>query len=205
VKRPILFGVLMMLTTGALAGGTRRPALSDQPSAKQGITASTTVAPNREITLLYPRLGTWDVTIRTEPAADSPHTGLDKGVATISKGPGGLSIVQKFWSRGTSGFIKGQSYTWWDGPTSTYKSVWCDNTQGCTEFTTAISGRSWTTELDGEADGKKVHTIIRATMSENLSTIREEVTSSSDGGPLKLESVSEYIRVPAAGRQKARS
>ena len=206
MKRPILLVVLWMVTTGAIAGGIKQPALGDQQSAQEGISASTKVEPKTEMNLLYPRIGTWHVTIRTEPAKSSLSKGLDKGVMTITKGPGGFSIVQEFWSRGTSGYVKGQSYTWWDDAARAYKSVWCDNTQGCTEFTTAISGRSWTVELDSKADGKKVHTVIRATRSENWGTIHEEVSSSYDGGPARLESVSEYVRVlPGAAREGAKS
>jgi hypothetical protein len=201
VRIPILIVVLWMVTTGAIASGIRQPVLTDQQSAQEGNKTSTKA--KTEINLLYPRIGTWDVTIRTESAGNSLSKGLDRGVATIKKGPGGFSVVQEFWSRGTSGYVKGQSYTWWDDTARTYKSVWCDSMDGCTEFATAINGRSWTVELDSKADGKKVHTIIRATMSKNSSTIHEEVTSSSDRGPSRLESVSEYIRVrPGARRHR---
>ena len=205
MKRLILFFVLWTATTGAIAGGVREPVLSDQSSEQKGSAASANVGPKKEMSLLYPRIGTWHVTIRSEPAKDSLPKGLDKGVMTITKGPGGFSVVQEFWSRGTSGYVKGQSYTWWDDASKSYKSVWCDNMQGCTEFTTVINGRSWAAEIDGEADGKKVHTVIRATMSENLGVIHEEVSSSYDGGPARLESVSDYVRVSSgAAREVAK-
>ena len=202
MQKSILFAALGMVTASAIAGGIRQPALDDQQSEKKGIVASADAGPKKEMNLLYPRIGTWHVTIRTEPAKDSLPKGLDKGVMTVTKGPGGFSVVQEFWSRGSSGYVKGQSYTWWDDVSKTYKSVWCDNMQGCTEFTTTISGRSWTAEIDGEADGKKVRTVIRATMSESLGAIHEEVSSSYDGGPAKLETVSEYVRVsPGTSRE----
>jgi hypothetical protein len=116
---------------------------------------------------------------------------------TIRKGPGGFSIVQDFRSRGVSGSTIGQSYTWWDGNAKAYKSVWCDNMQGCTEFTTTINGNSWTTELEGEADGQKVHTTIHATMSADHNAIHEEVANSYNGAPAKTETISDYKRVAA--------
>lgn len=156
--------------------------------------------PPPQMSALYPRIGKWHVTIRTEPGKSSPKGGLDRGVMTMTKGPGGFSIVQDFWSRGTSGYIVGQSYAWWDTQAKAYKSVWCDNQQGCTEFTTAISGDSWTTELDGEANGEKVHTVIHAVMSKDHNTIHEEVSNAYNGGPARVETVSDYKRVAAGAK-----
>jgi hypothetical protein len=166
------------------------------------VPAATGAAPPAQMSLLYPRIGTWQVTIRTVPGKSLPSGGMDKGVATIKKGPGGFSIVQDFWSRGTSGYALGQSYTWWDVNAKAYKSVWCDNMQGCVEFTTAISGNAWTTELDGDANGEKVHTTIHATMSADHNAIHEEVANSYNGGPAKTETVSEYKRVASGGAQE---
>jgi hypothetical protein len=160
--------------------------------------AATNAQPPAQMSQVYPRIGTWQVTIRTQPGKDMPQGGVDKGVMTIKKGPGGFSIVQDFWSRGSSGNTVGQSYTWWDDKVKTYKSVWCDNQQGCTEFTTAIDGNSWTVELDGEANGEKVHTTIHATMSADHNAIHEEVASATNGGPAKVESISEYKRVASS-------
>jgi len=151
--------------------------------------------PPAEMSLLYPRIGRWEATIRTEPGEGLPNGGLDKGTMTIRKGPGGFSIVQEFHSKGVSGDIQGESYTWWDKATRRYLSVWCDNVQGCTEFATVIHGNSWTVELDGEADGRKVHTTIHATMSDDHNTIEEEFLNSYDGGPAKRETTSIYKRV----------
>jgi hypothetical protein len=153
------------------------------------------------MSLLYPRIGTWQVTIRTMPNKDLPSGGIDKGVASIKRGPGGFSIVQDFWSRGTGGYTVGQSYTWWDSNAKAYKSVWCDNAQGCVEFTTAVDGNSWTVELDGMANGVKVHTTIHATMSEDHNAIHEEVANSYNGGPAKTETVSEYKRSASDAKQ----
>lgn len=200
MKKPILFAVLWMVTTGAIAGATKQPGIDDQQSEQKGTSAPVSAGPKKEMNLLYPRIGTWHVTIRTEPSKVSPRGGVDKGVMTMKRGPGGFSVVQEFWSRGTSGNVKGQSYAWWDDASKAYKSVWCDNMQGCTEFVTVINGRSWSVEFNSEAEGKKVHTVIQATMSADLNAIHEEVKSSYDGGPAKLESVSEYVRViPGAG------
>ena len=178
------------------------PAAAKQSADAAPASAVTSAKPPAQMSLLYPRIGTWRVTIRTEPGKSSPEGGIDKGVMTIRKGPGGFSIVQDFWSRGSGGYTLGQSYTWWDGKANAYKSVWCDNMQGCVEFATAIEGNSWTVELDGEADGKKVHTTIHATMGADHNSIHEEVANSYDGGPASTETISEYKRVASAVTQQ---
>ncbi|WP_266158717.1 hypothetical protein [Dyella silvatica] len=150
-----------------------------------------------EMSLLYPRIGQWNVTIRTLPGKSSPKGGVDHGVMTNTKGPGGFSVVQNFWSRGSSGHVVGQSYTWWDARAKTYKSVWCDNLQGCAEFTTSITGNAWTVEMDSEAGGEKIHTIIHASMSADHTAIHEEVANAYDGGPSQAETVSDYKRIAA--------
>jgi hypothetical protein len=150
-----------------------------------------------EMNKLYPRIGEWQATIRTMPGPGSPEGGVDQGVMVIRKGPGGFSIVQDFQSHGFSGHLIGQSYTWWDSRTKAYKSVWCDNMQGCTEFTTVIQGNSWTVELDGTTNGTKVHTTIHATLSQDHNRIHEEFKNSYDGGPPRIVTVGEYRRVSA--------
>lgn len=179
------------LLISALLLATYAPVASAISDSK---TETASAQPAAQMSQLYPRIGTWQVTIHTQPSQGSPQGGIDKGVMTIKKGPGGFSIVQDFWSRGSGGYTVGQSYTWWDNNTKSYKSVWCDNMQGCTEFTTVIEGNSWTVQLDGMANGETVHTTIHATMSADHKAIHEEVSSAYNGGPAKLESVSEYKR-----------
>jgi len=133
--------------------------------------------------------------MRTAPSESLPKGGVDQGVMVMKRGPGGFSIVQEFSSHGVSGDVVGQSYAWWDSKAKAYKSVWCDNLQGCVDFTTAVTGNSWTVELDGVANGNKVHTVIHATMSADHNTIHEEVANAYDGGPARVETVSEYTRV----------
>ena len=186
-----LIGVLLA-TTGMSAEGKMPAAGDDTPTTAL---AATSLQPPREMSALYSRVGTWQVVIRTVPGRSSPNGGTDKGVMTIKKGPGGFSIVQDFSSRGSGGYTVGQSYTWWDTRAKTYKSVWCDNMQGCAEFTTVIAGNSWMVELDSEANGEKIHTTIRATMSSDHNTIHEEAMNSYNGGPAQTETVSDYRRV----------
>jgi hypothetical protein len=170
--------------------GTNAQPDADVPSA----TAGTTRVPP-QMNKLYPRIGRWQATIRTRPHAGASQGGVDNGIMTIEKGPGGFSIVQNFQSRGISGHVVGQSYTWWDKPSGSYKSVWCDNMQGCTEFATVVQGDSWTVELDGTANGRQVHTTIRATMTPDHDCIHEEFANAYDGAPPVTETVSEYRRV----------
>jgi hypothetical protein len=173
----------------------------DEGKVASATTAAAMATVPAQMSLLYPRIGTWQVTIRTMPNKSLPSGGIDKGVASIKKGPGGFSIVQDFWSRGAGGYTVGQSYTWWDSNAEAYKSVWCDNAQGCIEFNTAVKGDSWTVELDGMANGVKVHTTIRATMSQDHNAIHEEVANSYNDGPATTETISEYKRVASGAKQ----
>lgn len=192
---------LLLLASASTAAKAATPAPGMRTGAKAGTASAMpgTKVPN-EMNKLYPRIGKWQA---TRPIHGSAQEGVDNGIMTIRKGPGGFSIVQDFQSHGSSGELVGQSYTWWDAHAGTYKSVWCDNMQGCTEFTTLVRGDSWTVELDGTADGKKVHTTIRATMSPDHDCIHEEFANSYDGAPPVTETVSEYRRViPGATTEK---
>jgi hypothetical protein len=186
--------LLLLLASAGAAAKVAAPATVGETDAKVSSTAADTRVPP-QMNLLYPRVGQWQATIRTLPGPASPRGGVDEGVMTIEKGPGGFSIVQDFQSHGSSGPLVGQSYTWWDAASSSFRSVWCDNMQGCTEFTTVLHGNSWSVELDGMADGKKVHTTIRATMSPDHDCIHEEFANAYDGGPPRTETVSEYRRI----------
>ncbi|GGA29598.1 hypothetical protein [Dyella nitratireducens] len=181
----------VMPFTAVMAKG---PATADEKVSAVGASAAT---PPWEMAALYPRIGKWNVITRTLPGKSSPKGGLDHGVMIMKKGPGGFSIVQDYWSHGSSGDIIGQSFAWWDSSAKAYRSVWCDNTQGCIEFTTTIAGNSWETELDSEANGEKVRTVIHASMSADHNAIHEEAKSSYDGGPYQTETVSDYKRVAA--------
>jgi hypothetical protein len=163
------------------------------PASAQQIPANIHVP--AEMNKLYLRVGTWQATIRSMPGPGSPEGGVDHGMMVIRKGPGGFSIVQDFQSHGSSGHLVGQSYTWWDNRAKTYESVWCDNMEGCTAFPTTMQGDSWTVELDSTANGRKVHTTIHATLSEDRNCIHEVFTTSYDGGPPRTVTVSDYRRV----------
>lgn len=180
-----------MPLTALMAKG---PVTADEKVSAASVSAAT---PPQEMAALYPRIGKWNVAIRTLPGKDSPKGGLDHGVMIMKKGPGGFSVVQDYWSHGSSGDIVGQSYAWWDPSAKAYKSVWCDNAQGCVEFTTAIAGNSWKIELKSEANGEKVSTVISASMSADHNTIHEETMNSYNGGPYRTVTVSDYKRVAA--------
>lgn len=201
--KPSVSLICVPLLSICVSATAQESAASGSNDKKDAATAAASAGakPPAQMSLLDPRIGTWRVTIRTQPGKSLPAGGIDQGVMTIRKGPGGFSIVQDFWSRGSGGHTIGQSYTWWDGGANTYKSVWCDNMQGCTEFTTAIAGNSWTTELDGEDNGQKVHTTIRATMSPDHNSIHEEFMNSYGGGPARTETISEYRRVATGATQ----
>lgn len=97
---PLIGFLLVSACQAAMAG-------HDGGKEASAATKAASAAPAAQMSLLYPRIGTWQVTIRTMPSKNLPSGGVDKGVATIKKGPGGFSIVQDFWSRGTGGYAVG--------------------------------------------------------------------------------------------------
>ncbi len=192
--------LICILCVEPFAIAAARPLATTEDQAAVAASPTTAGAPPPETAALYPRIGKWQVTIHTSPAENSAKGGVDHGVMTITKGPGGFSIVQDFRSQGVSGHIVGQSYAWWDAQAKAYKSVWCDNQQGCVEFTTTIAGNTWSTELDSTTDGKRTRTFIHASMSADHNAIHEEVTSSRQDGPAHLESASDYKRIASSPR-----
>jgi hypothetical protein len=170
---------------------------STENTASANASPSASAAPSPEMAALYPRIGKWSVIIRTEPGKDSPKGGVDHGVMTMTKGPGGFSVVQDFRSRGFSGDVIGESYEWWDERTKVYKFVWCDNISGCVQMDSVLTGNTWTNEIDSVDHGQKVHTVIRADMSADHNSIHEEARSSYDGGPYQVQTVGDYKRISA--------
>jgi hypothetical protein len=67
-------------------------------------------------------LGTWDYTETYEKTPFYPQGGSDTGVYTSELGPGGNSIVNRFYSRGAVGDFEGLLVMTWDPKEKAYKS-----------------------------------------------------------------------------------
>ena len=159
--------------------------------------------PGPEAAHLYAMVGTWSATVKTEPGPGMPKGGTDKGSMTVTKAPGGWGIEQNFKSNGSFGAFTGHGTLWWDKNANEYKDLWCDNLAGCTIATSKMEGdKKWTVEMNGEENGKKVHTTINGTMADDGNSMREEFMQSFDGSPATKTITIDYKRVGKAMAEK---
>ena len=71
--------------------------------------------------------GTWTVTEKSDPNPMMPKGGTGKGTATMTPGPGGMSLMEKYHSSGMMGGNFSCFGTfWWDPKANAYRGVWCD-------------------------------------------------------------------------------
>jgi hypothetical protein len=159
--------------------------------------------PGPEAQKLYSMVGTWSATIKTEPGPWMPKGGTDKGSMIVKKGPGGFSVVQDFKSNGSFGAFMGHGNIWWDKNAGHYGDLWCDSMAGCTMASTKMeSDKKWSTDMNGEMNGKKVHTVINGTMSDDGNSMHEDFMQSFDGSPATKTMSIDYKRVGKAMAEK---
>ena len=56
-----------------------------------------------------------------------PKGGKGSGTAVITSGPGALSLIENYRSKGAMGTFSGHGVFWWDDKAQGYKSIWCDD------------------------------------------------------------------------------
>jgi uncharacterized protein DUF1579 len=155
--------------------------------------------PAPEMQPVLSTVGNWSATITNEPSEWSPKGSVDKGSMNVTKGPGGLSVVQDFRSKGAMGAYQGHGIIYWDNLAKQQKNLWCDNLSGCSEGTSKMEGdKKWSAEMMGEFQGKKVKTISHGTLADDGNSMHEEFTQSTDGGPEKKMMTIDYKRVGKA-------
>jgi len=120
-------------------------------------------APAPEMTKLIKAMsGTWAVTEKHYPNPMMPNGGIGKGTATLTPGPGNLSLVEKYHSAGAmGGSFNGMGVFWWDPKAQVYRGLWCDNftPNGCdTSGTTKWEGDNLVGTMQGEMGGQKMMT-----------------------------------------------
>ena len=79
-------------------------------------------------------VGTWTTSETFEVSDMMPKGGKGSGMAVMKNGPGGLSVVEEYHSKGGLGAFSGHGVFWWDDQAKGFKNVWCDSTTpaGCT-------------------------------------------------------------------------
>jgi hypothetical protein len=155
--------------------------------------------PSSEAQKLYSMVGTWSATVKTEPGP-SGKGGTDKGSMTVTKAPGGFGVEQNFKTNGSFGPFTGHGTEYWDKTAQEYKGLWCDSMGGCMTSTTKMEGdKKWTVEMqEGEMNGKKVHSTINGSMSDDNNSMHEEFMQSFDGSPATKTMSIDYKRVGKA-------
>jgi len=71
--------------------------------------------------------GTWSLELRIEPSKQLPKGGGGSGEEVWRPGPGGLSLIEDYHSKGDDGEISGLGVAWWDESAQRFQITWCDN------------------------------------------------------------------------------
>lgn len=160
--KTILRGTIL----GALAGVfcmalmAQDSAMSSKPKAAKPAQpmAMQTPQPAPEMTKLIKMMsGSWTISEKHDPNPMMPNGGTGKGTATLTPGPGGMSMMEKYHSIGAMGSFNGFGTFWWDPKAQLYRGVWCDNMTpgGCdTSGTTKWDGDKLVGTMQSETDGK---------------------------------------------------
>lgn len=119
--------------------------------------------PAPEMTKLIKSLaGNWAIKETHYPNPMMPNGGTGKGTATLTPGPGKLSLIEKYHSIGAMGMdFNGHGVFWWDPKAQVYRGLWCDNLtpNGCdTSGTTKWEGDKLVGTMEGDMNGQKMTT-----------------------------------------------
>src|ERR1700682_3768268 len=129
-----------------------------------------------------------------------PKGGKGHGIAVIKEGPGGLSIIEDYHSRGGMGAFAGHGVFWWDDKANGYKSVWCDNTSAASCVVSSGLGKWEGNDVvfndEQEMMGKKmamkeVYTDMKP------SSFTMTIDGSQDGGAMKRQMTIKYTKAGA--------
>ncbi len=154
--------VLLMLVAMCCPGLVAQDAMKSN-AAKPTPQMMQMPAPAPEMTKLIKSLsGTWAVAEKHYPNPMMPNGGTGKGTATLTPGPGGLSLVEKYHSVGAmGGNFNGMGVFWWDPKAQAYRGLWCDNLtpSGCdASGTTKWEGDNLVGNMEGDMNGQKMVT-----------------------------------------------
>jgi hypothetical protein len=184
-KRLLGTTILVMVCWATLAAQDKaKPAGKDAGKPPQA-QAMQMPAPAPEMTKLIKSLGgTWTVTEKHDPSPMMPKGGTGKGTATLTPGPGNLSLVEKYHSMGAMGNFTGMGVFWWDPAAKVYHGLWCDNMtpNGCdASGTTKWDGDKLVGNMEMDMGGQKmVMRFTYANWKPNSFTMTMEMGPSTD-------------------------
>jgi hypothetical protein len=99
--------------------------------------------PGPEMEKIKFQMGTWKTQEKHEQGPGFAG-GEGKGTMTVRPGPGGLSLITEYTSKGAIGAFSGHGLTLWDAEAKVYKNYWVDNfTAGSMEMTGGWEGKDF--------------------------------------------------------------
>jgi hypothetical protein len=163
--------------------------------------------PDPEMTKLIKMMsGNWTVTEKSNPSPMMPKGGTGKGTATLTAGPGGMSLMEKYHSTGVMGSnFTGFGTFWWDSKAQLYRGLWCDTMTpgGCdSSGTTKWEGENLVGTMTGDMNGQKMVTkFIYSDWKPNSFVMKMEMGP--DPNSLKEAMTISYTRAGAATAKAA--
>jgi Protein of unknown function (DUF1579) len=110
-------------------------AKAEQSQGQQGMTGMATKQAAEMQKALQQMQGTWSTKGVMEKSDFMPQGATDTGTAVFKPGPGGMSMVQEYHSKGGMGDFHGMGVTWFDPKDQMFHSIWCDSMSpnGCAD------------------------------------------------------------------------
>ena len=186
-----------------------KPMASNSKSPKPAAEATMpTPKPAPEMTKMIKMMsGNWTVTEKSDPNPMMPKGGTGKGMATLTAGPGGMSLMEKYHSSGLMGSnFTGFGTFWWDQKAQVYKGLWCDTMTpgGCdASGTTKWDGDKLVGTMEGDMNGQKM--VTRFTYSDwKPNSFVMTMAMGPDANSLKEAMTITYTRAGAASAQAAK-
>jgi hypothetical protein len=111
-------------------------------------------------------VGKWKVAETHEPGPMGPG-GKGSGTMTVTLGPGGLSHIMSYESKGPMGKFTGHGITAWDPDKKKFVGSWTDSmTPGLMTSECAVEGKDMTCTSEGTMHGQKM---LMRTTAKNVS------------------------------------
>jgi hypothetical protein len=205
LKASLLFGTLVCVCTSLAAQSDAKSstAASKKPASEAAAMPMPKADP--QMTKMIKMMGgNWSVTEKSEPSPMFPKGGAGKGTATLTPGPGGMSLIEKYHSTGMmGGNFNGFGTFWWDSKANAYRGVWCDTMTpgGCdSSGTTKWEGDNLVGSMEGEMNGQKMLTkFIYSDWKPNSFTMK--MMAGADANSLKDMMTITYTRTGASSAQ----
>ena len=162
LKGSLLLATAVCICTSLMAQNDAKSSTTSKKPAGEAA-AMPMPKPDPQMTKMIKMMsGTWTVTEKSDPNPMMPKGGTGKGTATMTPGPGGMSLMEKYHSSGMmGGNFNGFGTFWWDPKANAYRGVWCDTMTpgGCdSSGMTKWEGDNLVGTMEGEMNGQKMLT-----------------------------------------------